>query len=207
MSYSLPCKYYYRYVSGYNLHRYNWSPETLSVRQKILDFKDGINQRWAQNLVINSLYPNLNKYLNLCFVCLPASTTDHNELRWKSFSENICNTLKISNGFPHIRIVKDGTPKHLSKTHTQIAPEIEIDQDFFQNKNILLFDDIVTTSQTGNNFACQFKNRDGILGLLALARTLYIQNEIDLQATHNINNHPVIGDMYIFEEASLAITN
>lgn len=203
MNLTMDYTYFYRYISGYNLNKFNWSPETLTVRDKILQFKNGIDQSWVQNIIINTMFQWRKAYPNLCLVCLPASTSYNNERRWKCFSENVSKALGIANGFPYIRFVKDGTAKHLSETHTKTAPELEIDSNFFANKRILLVDDIITTGSSANSFASNFTGIGEVIGLFAIARTLFIRNNSLDGKMHPINKHPLVGNIYEFEEQPL----
>lgn len=79
---------------------------------------------------------------NLCLVCLTASTKEKNDRRFKAFSEKVCKDLNMSNGFTHIRIVKDSSAKH---TGGDGMTDKEFDGDFFKGKNIVLFDDVRST--------------------------------------------------------------
>lgn len=52
----------------------------------------------------------------------------------------------MANAFEHITIVQDGTPKRL-KMYSMIERkirEVSVDENFFKNKNVILFDDVVT---------------------------------------------------------------
>lgn len=137
--------YYYVPVKYQHDKEYSFTQEVETSCNKIWNFKDGIDQEWAIDAVTEVL--NYGRYngvfsTKLTFVCIPASTISSNNLRFKYFASEICNRLSIKNGFNHIKIVKEKTPKHISGVESE--SELEIDPFFFAGKDIILFDDVVT---------------------------------------------------------------
>ena len=137
--------YYYVPVKYQHDKEYSFTQEVETSCHKIWNFKDGIDQEWAINAVTEVLdYRLYNGVFNtkLTFVCIPASTISSNNLRFKYFASEICNRLRLQNGFDYINIVKEKTPKHISGVESEA--ELEIDPFFFAGKDIILFDDVVT---------------------------------------------------------------
>ena len=139
--------YYYVPVKYQHDKEYSFTQEVETSCHKIWNFKDGIDQEWAINAVteVLALRPysyNGKSHPKLTFVCIPASTIDSNNQRFKYFSAAICERLYLNNGFDHIKIVKEKTPKHISGVESE--SELEIDPFFFAGKDIILFDDVVT---------------------------------------------------------------
>ena len=137
----------YYYVPEKYHEWYFFTQEVTTFRKKIWDFKDGDEneQEWAINAVTEVLeIGDYNGISNpkLTIVCIPASTIDSNDRRFKSFSSKICEKLCLNNGFDHIKIVKEKIPKHISGVESET--ELEIDPFFFAGKDIILFDDVVT---------------------------------------------------------------
>lgn len=85
----------------------------------------------------------------LTLVCLPASTKVKNEARYKEFSERLCQETGMENGYEHIHFLRDGLSKNdpNNETGRSIQPKISFD-DWFENKYVLLFDDVVTKGNT-----------------------------------------------------------
>lgn len=85
----------------------------------------------------------------LTLVCLPASTAVKNQARYEEFSKRLCEATGMENGFNHIHITKDGISKNDpgNKTGKSIQPEVSFDN-WFKEKYVLLFDDIVTKGET-----------------------------------------------------------
>lgn len=92
---------------------------------------------------INSAFGAKAEYLTL--VCLTASTQQKTELRFKKFAERICSDLKMSNAYPHIKVVEDGNAKHDGGTGYH---QVWHDSSFFRGKYIVLFDDVRTTGKS-----------------------------------------------------------
>ena len=81
----------------------------------------------------------------LTLVCIPASSMSDTKRRYLDFSEQLCKATGMSNAYPHIRIVSDATPKHLGGSG---EPTIDFDTDYFKNKKIILFDDVITSGNS-----------------------------------------------------------
>lgn len=89
-----------------------------------------------------------NKLSQLTFVCIPASSSLQNNLRWKTFSQKICEDLNMYNGYDYISVARDAVPKHLGGDGN---PLLKIDESFFKEKYVILCDDVKTT---GNSLSC-----------------------------------------------------
>ena len=75
----------------------------------------------------------------------------------------------MENGYDYISITQEKTPHHLGGLDDA---EYKIDHLFFKNKNIILFDDIVTTGKSMRDFIYQLKNiGSNIILQLSIART------------------------------------
>ena len=81
----------------------------------------------------------------LTLVCIPASSKMMTERRYKDFSSMLCDETGMDNSYSYINITNDATPKHLGGTG---KPTVEFDEDFFKNKNIIIFDDVITSGRS-----------------------------------------------------------
>ena len=182
-------RFYYCYAPKRFFNQKPFSQETRDLTHAVWDFKDGKNQGWVIDLVIEYIKAFHSNVKDLCLVCVPASTRLINQCRWENFSNTICKTLNISNGFEHITILKEKEPKHL--THQYTKGEYKYDYDFFKGKKIIVFDDLVTRGISMSTFVEEIKETGGtVIDTLSIARTIYFLS-FSLFAHHPINNHHV----------------
>lgn len=140
----------HRYLVDYYPVRYtNLSIKADNDRKRIWRFKDG--NIAEQNSFVFELKSLLSTWFlqsdfpSLTFVCVPASTKETNRIRYQNFSEMLCSKLKMINAYNHITITKDGTPKH---TGGGSLASYYINSSFFKNKNVILFDDVLTSGSS-----------------------------------------------------------
>lgn len=109
----------------------------------------------------------------LTWACLPASTKDKNEARYKDFSERLCAVTGMENGYEHIHILEDGLSKNNPNNTTgrSIQPEVAFD-DWFKSKYVLLFDDVITKGGTMLRYKHMLEDCGAIVvGGLCLGKT------------------------------------
>lgn len=148
--------YFYNYYP-YNLDKvYGFQPTAReqNVRKLVWNFKNnkekGITELQHQN-ALKFIIPLMKRFLYKTFgdtlagitlVCIPASTKRMNEDRYKEFSSILCNELGMINAYDYIKIGRDRAARH--DGGVDIQAEILFDESFFMNKNILIFDDVIT---------------------------------------------------------------
>lgn len=140
----------------------------------VWNFKDGKEgaRRFLEEEISRMLTSKFEKqdFKWLTFVCLPASTRMTNALRYQAFSESICKRLGMRNGFDHIKITKEKTPSHLGG---EDKAEFSFDKDFFNNANVILFDDIVTKGETMKNFISIMKKHNArVMCCMSIGKTV-----------------------------------
>ena len=115
----------------------------------------------------NNYYDELE---DLTFVCVPAATKADTERRWKKFSSEICEKLGMINGFRHIHVVKDAVQSHYGGGG---KPEVEYDKEFFKDKNVILFDDIINTGYTMTRYKKELEDLGAnVIQFLAIAKSV-----------------------------------
>ena len=82
---------------------------------------------------------------HLTLVCIPASSKSSTERRFKDFSETLCKDTGMDNAYTHITVSQEVVPKSQGGTG---LPTLEFDADFFKNKNIIIFDDVITSGRS-----------------------------------------------------------
>lgn len=128
-----------------------------SIRSLIIGFKnyeDSVSEsehKYALETSINNIKNELDKYFTydeykaLTLFCVPASTSENNIARYNAFSYLLTKRTGMCNSYDYVHIVEDAIPKHLGGTGN---PIVRYESYFFKNKNILIFDDVVTTGST-----------------------------------------------------------
>ena len=134
------------------------------IRKMIWSFKDGkayLNIAW---MIANKLHQVFGDDVkNIVFACVPASSADKNELRYKGFASAVCKFSGAINAYEHIRVSGNRLAIHekFDSKSLQKVQVIEFDKDFFRGKKILVFDDILTKGFSYARFACQLEKIGG----------------------------------------------
>lgn len=170
--------------SMYNYYPTNHFPDVSThewdVRKKIWNFKYDPSKTLSSehDIAMKSVIRDSEKVLKhffgsytskLTLVCITASTKHINMLRHEEFSNRLCGTLSMRNGYKYINITEDGTPKHLGGNG---KPELSFNSSFFKDKNILLFDDVVTSGGSIASFKRQLEECGAnVIGALTIGKT------------------------------------
>lgn len=113
-------------------------------------------------------------------VCIPAATSAKYNRRFKRFAEEVSKRTGIQNGTAHVNIFGIREAKHNNAAHIvseSYGYHVSTDPDFFAGKNVILFDDLITTGTTAEEFAEELAAVDAnVIGGLFLARTKLIRN-------------------------------
>ena len=125
-------------------------------RQIIYDFKDGRNHTEVAKCVAKMLVKKFGRKIGkVVFSCIPASSQERNEARNKEFSELVCRLSGAINGFSHVKVIGERTSVHGTKVRKEVRAKrieersnIEVDAEFFKNKIVCIWDDVVTTGSS-----------------------------------------------------------
>ena len=83
----------------------NVGEQQKADRQTIWDFKDGRAYEQVAQMTAKHLQELFgSRITNIVFSCVPASTAEKNELRYKHFSERVCELTHAINGYPHMQV-------------------------------------------------------------------------------------------------------
>ena len=123
-----------------------------SDQKKVLYFK-----RWYaqyRNEVVEEVTNFINKNFkerdNIALICIPASKKAENKTRYEGFCKYVCKKLWIKNGFEHVKIIKEKEKKHTWNEATKISDWLEFNVDYFKDKYVIIFDDVITDWKTMN---------------------------------------------------------
>lgn len=165
------CKYYPARIR-------NVGEKEIADRQLVFDFKDGrayeeVAQRTAENML--TLYGK--GCVNIVFAPVPASTSESNELRYKAFCHRVCELTGAENGYEHVRVCGERKTIHDNRKNedeVRKANVVEFDEPFFDNKMVLVFDDVITKGLSYAKYANQLESLGAcVIGGMFLARTHY----------------------------------
>ena len=148
--------YYYPTTCDFEVSQYDWD-----IRNLIWNFKANPLRQMSNETIIklheeavSEIVVDMEKCLKhffgddtryLTLACVPSSKAVINHRRYKDFSEIICERTHMENGYQYIRITIDGEAKHVGGNNEAIY---EIDNEFFKDKNILIFDDVITSGRS-----------------------------------------------------------
>lgn len=147
--------------------------EEQDTARRILDFKNGRNyaSRWAAEEMAKALQAVDMK--GTVIVTVPASSKHSHTRRYKRFCDELQKRTNGINGFSHIAVDGKKNKLHRGKRDNTVNnQQITYEKDFFNNKDVLLVDDICTTGKTYKSFAEELE-REGarIRMVLFLAKT------------------------------------
>lgn len=148
VSYLFP---YYPTTCDFQANDLEWANRWL-----VWNFKNtpGKTSSYEHNKALENLLPRISQILSSTFgkdiyklvlVCIPAASKVNNDARYKEFSNKLTELTGMTNSFGHIQIVADATPKHLGGTGN---PTLHFDEDFFKDKYVILFDDVITSGRS-----------------------------------------------------------
>lgn len=155
--------------------------EQRIARQVVYDFKDGKSYELVARETAKYMKNTYGKDCkSIVFSCVPASSTEKNEIRYKAFSARVCELSGAINGFEHVRVIGERLTIHdhrKAEKEVRKASIIEFDNDFFKEKKVVVFDDVITKGLSYANYANQIEELGGnVLGGVFLARTHYKVN-------------------------------
>lgn len=150
----------------------------LNVRRFIYAFKNG--NRQATDYAIDLVSKTFSKWYGVScqdyvLVCVPSATNAKYVRRFKRFAAEVTKRTGIKNGTKHVNIFGHREAKHNNVNHIvseSFGYVVSTDPEFFAGKNVILFDDIVTTGKTAEEFAKELQAVcANVLGAMFLART------------------------------------
>ena len=95
----------------------NVGEQQKADRQTIWDFKDGRAYEQVAQMTARHLQELFgSRITSIVFSCVPASTAENNELRYKRFSERVCELTHAINGYPHMQVSAGRLAVHEHRT-------------------------------------------------------------------------------------------
>ena len=174
----IPVYYLYYYLP----QRSNLPPTDIEkwARNFIWNFKDGENSAEAAKQVVAVLkhFFLADTLDRLTFTCIPASSQEKNEDRYEWFSKKVASECNMWNAYDHIELFYDRDAAHLGGEND--FDNLEFDEDFFDGKNIILFDDIITKGNSINNITETLEDLGAnVIGAITLGKTVHHHHGTD----------------------------
>ena len=155
------------------------SEQIVKVRNLIYNFKSGRKEaaNFAADLIVRLLW---NWYGHKCneytIVCVPASSNAEYRHRFCYFSHVVACRCQQVNAMQHVTIL--GKREALHRTANHVVQDsgtyrIELDKEFFAGRKVIIFDDLVTTGTTAENFAALLQEAGAeVKGALFIAKSV-----------------------------------
>lgn len=190
---SLHFFYLYKYYPYDEINDQTLAQTDIGNRYLIWDFKNSPDKERkpedvlrARNIIIERLCQLLSKidkdWSNVVLLCLPASTQEAYEARYKEFSDTLCNRMGLINGYEYIHYIEDGTPKHEGGDG---KPIYDIDYEKLNNKEVIILDDVITRGYTILHFKSRLELMDiNVIAGICIGKTFH-QKDVDDWETVN----------------------
>jgi hypothetical protein len=144
----------------------------IQIRRDIWEFKDGSYYIFSSSVssILKHFFGEHLKYVT--FVCVPPSKSVNYTLRYKKFSSSLCKELGMEDGCPHINVISDRGASHLG--YSGDSNNYILEQNFFDNKNVIIFDDIITTGKSISLMRDKLRDNGArVLCSITLGRTVH----------------------------------
>ena len=157
----------------------NIGEENENARQLVYSFKSGERYEEVAQMTAKQLKEEFGEKVNeIVFTCIPASTSEKNELRYKKFSERVCELCGAINGYNHVIVANDRKSVHDSRKKSvrkdNSMQEVNIDGEWFRNRSVVLADDVLTSGRSFCSFGCKLEAFGAnIIAGFFLAKTTY----------------------------------
>lgn len=160
----------------------NAGEQEQAARQLVWNFKDGkASEAVAETAAVRMIEQYGNECRNIVFAPIPASSAEKNEIRYKAFCKRVCELTGAINGYEHVRVVGERLAVHENRKAEKEVRKvniIEFDTEWWNGKQVLCFDDIITRGYSYAAYANQLEEYGArVIGGYFLARTHYNVNK------------------------------
>lgn len=160
--------------------KYEANKREWAIRRTVWNFKDGKNGLKVAEIVAKKMREQFGAEVSqVTLVCIPASSGEKNEIRYKAFAEEVARLTGCKNAYNAITIEGGRLAIHESKGQKVVreAEIIHFNKRFFKGKKCLVFDDVLTQGHSYARFACALEQLGAeVLGGYFLAKTIMNYN-------------------------------
>lgn len=184
--------YYYPTNCGWEVDQRDWDIRNLIWNFKAnpnkpqSSFEISIRHEQAMDKVIPLIKRVIQRYFGdktskLTLVCIPSSKRIVTERRYKDFSVKLCSLTGMSNGYDYVNVSSEGEAKHLGGS---AQAEYTVDNSYFKNRFVILFDDVITSGRSMENFKYLLEQASAtVIAGLSIGKTKH-----EPQFSHPIDN-------------------
>ena len=156
--------------------KYEANKREWAVRKMIWDFKDGKRSVKVAELVAKKLREQFGADVeNVTLVCIPASSAEKTETRYRVFADEVARLTGCKNGNKGVKIEGERLAIHETRTskRLQSVEVITLNKRFFSGKKVVVFDDVLTQGHSYARFACELEKVGAeVLGGYFLGKTI-----------------------------------
>ena len=126
-----------------------------NIRNFIFSFKDGrkADVEYAANIIVESLKKESINIENTCLMIIPASKPEKTNKRFEYFCSMVAKAINIENGFNYLSAIEHEETKGSSDKN--IRPFLILNSEQYKGKNVLLFDDVITSGSSFKQVAAK----------------------------------------------------
>ena len=158
----------------------NVGEDAIEARNLVWAFKDAkeeATERVARMTAGYLVCQYGDKVKDMTFICVPASSEEKNESRYKHFCQRVSELCGIANGFSFVHVSGGGRPALHEHRHGKTAVMVDtvtFDEGQISGKTICVFDDVISTGQSYGMFADRLERLGAkVVGGVFLSRTHY----------------------------------
>ena len=124
-----------------------------------------------KSLLLNTFGSELLHSITL--VCIPASSATKTQARYETFATRICSETGMINAYNSMHVISSSAEKKFGGSGIT-TNNVSFDRDFFQDKYVLLFDDVITKGDSMLRFKRKMEELGAIvIGGVSIGRTTH----------------------------------
>lgn len=160
----------------------NVGEDAVAARRLVWGFKDAkaeATEKVAQMTALQIVCQYGEDTKNMTFICVPASSQEKNESRYKAFCQRVSELSGIRNGYELVKVSGERLAVHEHRHNKNISKTqiVEFDTEGIMGTKVCIFDDVITTGHSYGLFADQIEKCGAqVLGGIFLGRTFYRYN-------------------------------
>lgn len=163
----------------------NVGEDAIEARNLVWAFKDAkeeATERVAQMTAGYLVCQYGEKVKDMTFICVPASSEEKNESRYKHFCQRVSELSGIADGFSFVHVSSErlAVHEHRHDKLSAMTDVVEFDTGQIKGKTFCIFDDVISTGLSYGMFADRLERLGAnVAGGIFLGRTHYRSKKTD----------------------------